>query len=130
MVGFGAFDIASFLVAIAIAFVLVTLWILKSDYNRNAFKSEIQKLKTKIEDSEREKYLLAEEVDTLKGGSEFAPASGAAAIAGEKSEGSEKLVKTIIAKNENLEADNAKLRAELDELKGSMEEIYKALSEQ
>jgi len=117
MVAFGAIEIASFLIATAIVFVLVTLWILKSEVNRNIFRNELKKLRSQIESSEREKFLLAEEVDEIKS-AEPAP------------EGSARLVKTIISKNENLEAENARLKKELDEAKGSLEEVYKALCEQ
>jgi hypothetical protein len=129
MVAFGSLDIALFLLATATAFVLVTLWILKSDQGKDVYRSEIKKLKSQIEDSEREKYLLAEEVDTLKN-TEFAPAVSETAVVAAKPEGSEKLVKTIIAKNEALEEENAKLKGELAEAKSSLEEVYKALCEQ
>jgi hypothetical protein len=129
MLAVGSLDIALFLLATATAFVLVTLWILKSDQGKDIYRSEIKKLKSQIEDSEREKYLLAEEVDTLKS-AEFAPSGSEASAVAPKPEGSEKLVKTIIAKNETLEQENAKLKVELAEAKSSLEEVYKALCEQ
>ena len=125
MVAFGAIDIASFLIATGIVLVLVTVWILKSEVNRNIFKTEIQKLRSKIESSEREKYLLAEEVDNLKNTVPQQAPNGAG-----KAVGNKLLVQKMTAKSEALEAENARLKAELNEVKGSMEEVYKALCEQ
>ncbi len=125
MLAFGAIEIASFLIATAIVFVVITVWILKSEVNRNIFKTEIQKLRTRAEASEREKFLLAEEVDHLKGALPQTGQDG-----GNKAVGNKLLVQKLTEKGETLEKENARLRSELDAAKGSLEEVYKALCEQ
>lgn len=125
MLAFGAIEIASFLIVTAIVFVVITLWILKSEVNRNIFKTEIHKLKSQVEASEREKYLLAEKVDHIRAASpQQAPNGGVKAV------GNNLLVQKLTEKSETLEAENTRLRSELDAAKSSLEEVYKALCEQ
>jgi len=96
----GAISITLFFVMFGICLLFVIAWILKSESRINACKAEIKKLAEKAASSERENFMLSEELEQLN------EDSGAA-----------------------LKKENERLKAELDEVKGSLEEIYKVALE-
>lgn len=129
MSGFGIGEITALFFAIAICLGLVIAWILRSEANRTILRGDVRKLKERLDNAEREKVMLIEDMDKLK---DFAVASESADVSGPdeggKKAGPNKMVlKRMVEKNEALEREIEALKAELDEAKGSLEEVYKAL---
>ncbi len=104
MLDSGLANVTMFFVIIGIALIFVVTWILKSEARINVCKDEIKKLKTDLDSSERERFVLTEKIANL----EAAPVANNA--------------------NEAVEEENRKLKRELTEAKASLEEVYKALS--
>ena len=100
MLELGVTSIMLFFVMFGICLAFVIAWILKSESRINACKAEIKKLAEKAASSERENFMLSEELEQLRAGSDIA-----------------------------LEKENEQLKIELDEAKSSLEEIYKVALE-
>jgi septal ring factor EnvC (AmiA/AmiB activator) len=96
-----------FFVIIGISLIFVVTWILKSENRINACKDEMKKLKTDLDSSERERFVLSEKIANLKASGD----SSGPAI-------------------ESLKEENRKLKKELSEAKSSLEEVYKALAKE
>ena len=96
-----------FFVITGVSLIFVATWVMKSESTRAVLKNELKRLKSQIGSCERERFMLAEKLTDL----EAAPPSSDFEV-----------VKT-------LERENERLKSELDEAKGSLEEIYKALVE-
>lgn len=127
MLGFGIGEVISFFVIVAVCLGVVIAWVVKSEANRKLVRSQLKRLRSQVESSEREKFMLLEEMESLKDLTLSPEAEGASAP---KAPGSKVLVKKLMDKNESLEEENARLKAELKETRGSLEEVYKALCEQ
>jgi predicted AAA+ superfamily ATPase len=127
MLGFGIGEVISFFVIVAACLGVVIAWVVRSEANRKLVRSEMKRLRSQVENSEREKFMLLEEMESLK---DLALSSDAEGPGAEKSGGSKVLVKKLMDKNESLEEENARLKADLKETRGSLEEVYKALCEQ
>lgn len=95
MLELGATSIMLFFVMLGMCLAFVIAWILKSESRINACKAEIKKLAEKSASSERENFMLSEELEQLKADP-----------------------------NAAMEKENERLKAELDEAKSSLEEIY------
>jgi len=127
MLGFGIGEVVSFFVIVAVCLGVVIAWVVRSEANRKLVRSEIKRMRSQVESSEREKFMLLEEMESLK---DLALSSDAEGPAAEKTSGSKVLIKKLMEKSEGLEGENAKLKAELKETRSSLEEVYKALCEQ
>jgi len=127
MLGFGIGEVVSFFVIVAACLGVVIAWVVRSEANRKLVRSEIKRMRSQVESSEREKFMLIEEMESLK---DLALSSDAEGPAAPNASGSKVLIKKLMEKSEGLEGENAKLKAELKETRSSLEEVYKALCEQ
>lgn len=128
MLELGMNDVMIFFVTVGICLSFVIIWIMKAESRRNIFKDEITRLKSRIEASDREKFVLSEKIDSLEK-NQFVQAEE---TSGDEKSGLKKnavLLIQALKQNEELGKENKKLKLELDEAKMSMEEIYKALVE-
>ena len=100
MLELGAASITLFFAMFGICLAFVIAWILKSESRINICKAEIKKLAEKAASSERESFMLSEELEELRADSDT-----------------------------TLKEENERLKAELGEAKGSLEEIYKVALE-
>lgn len=107
MTGVGIGELLWLVLAALLGIGVVVVWIIKSEASRNYLKSEVLKLKSRLESAERDSFMMAEELGELTGSV--------------KAGGSQ-----IDASGDVLR-ENARLRRELDEAKNSLEEVYKAL---
>ncbi len=121
MLGLGIAEIVIIYLFVAICLGVVIAWILKSEATRNVCRIEIKKLRSHIEQIERERYLLSEKMDSLKDSIDEA---GEGAREGSVDN---RLLKEIVKKNELLQKENLKLKSDLGEAMTSLEEVYKAL---
>ena len=97
---------------------------MKSEARVNVFKEEIKKLKGDLDVSERERFVLAEKIsnlETMRTADGFTPQDKDIAAL-------EKNLNEALGKNDALKDETKKLKKELAEAKGSLEEVYKALS--
>lgn len=127
MLGFGLGEIITLFFAIAICLGLVIAWILSSESSRRSFRGEIKKLKAQLDNAQREKVILAEEMESFR---DYAVSAGSAEASGDgsKKAGPNTMVlKKMVEKNEALEKEIAALKKELGDAKSSLEEVYKAL---
>lgn len=101
----GLANITMFFVIVGISLIFVVTWIIKSESRISVCGEEIGKLKSDLDSSERERFVLSEKVANMKSAgaeSDFDP--------------------------EGLREENKELKKELVEAKSSLEEVYKALS--
>lgn len=120
----GLANITMYFVIIGVCIIFVVTWIIRSEARVNICKEEIKRLKTSLDSSEREKFVLSEKsanLGTAQASSEFAPQ------APDTSELEGKLA-AALAKSEDLGGENKKLKKDLAEAKSSLAEVYKALS--
>jgi len=120
----GLANITMYFVIIGVCIIFVITWIVRSEARVNVCKDEIKRLKAGLENSEREKFVLSEKVANL--GNAQAPNEFIPPVV-DTSELENKLAKEI-AKNNELKDENKTLKKELAEAKGSLAEVYKALS--
>jgi hypothetical protein len=117
-------DVLTFFLFIAMAVIFVAVWMIDSERRRNILKTELKKLRSQIDSHEREKFILLEKISILENTQAQPEQNGWAVNAAE----SEHQLQEARAMIELLEADNARMKKELSEAKGSLEEVYKALS--
>jgi len=118
MLEVGMINIAMFFVIIGICLIFIAAWIIKSESRISICKEEIKKLRNQLTSLEREKLSLTEKISSLESSPNTSQAS----------EESEAVLKEALKKSDILEAENKKLKRELDEAKISLEEVYKALN--
>jgi len=118
MLGIGLINIAMFFVIIGVCLIFIAAWIIKSESRMNICKEEIKRLKDQIASLDREKSGLLEKLSSQE----------AAPIGIADFESRDLELKEALNRNESLEAENKKLKRELNEAKKSLEEVYKALS--
>ena len=126
MSGLGISYVMIFFAAAALCLIFAAAWIVNSESKRNILKNEIGKLKNQVEYFEREKFMLLDEMNEMKG------VPGAAAgndtrEAQPNDKGNAILLLQSLEQNAGLEKEIQKLKSELEEAKNSLEEIYKAL---
>jgi hypothetical protein len=124
MSAFSISDLVTFFAVIGMALVFIAVWMVSSERSRNILKSESRKIKNQFDLLEREKFMLLEKVSMLENAQ---LSSGDGSWGGNAAEAERQLEDTrsrIIA----LEAENNRLKKELTDAKGSLEEVYKALS--
>ena len=117
-------DVISFSIIIGACLFFIALWIMKADSKRDVLKEEVIRLKNKAEAYERENIMLKERVES--------PAAAQGSSIGADSKGlqqSSGLLMQSMKQIEDLEKENRRLKSELDDAKGSLEEIYKAIVE-
>jgi len=114
-------------VVTAISLIFVAVWIIKSEARIKFCRAEIKRLKSQVESGEREKFTLLEKLDSVEKGEDDFSGSNRMQNSFEKDEQSKRL-KEALKQNTALEKETKKLKAELDEAKKSLEEVYKALS--
>ena len=120
MAGFGAGELIWLIVAALLALGVVITWILKAESSRNVFRVEVNRLKSQLDEMEREKMVMVDEVEAFKSAMDSSPVSLG------QSGGNATMVK-MAGKVVDLEKENEKLKKELVEAKSSLEEVYKAL---
>jgi hypothetical protein len=102
----GLANVTMFFLILGISLIFVVTWIMKSESRINVCKDEISKLKTDLDSSERERFVLSEKIANLETASPgFGGGSDSALI-----------------------DENNRLKKELAEAKSSLEEVFKALS--
>lgn len=106
MLDIGLANITMFFVIIGICLIFIITWIIKSEARINVCKDEIKKLKTSLDSSERERFVLSEKIVNLESGRSSDKPGEA----------------------EALKTENDALKRELAAAKSSLEEVYKALS--
>ena len=104
MLDSGLANITMFFVIIGISLIFVVTWIMKSESRIGVFKDEVRKLKSDLDASERERFVLSEKIANL----ETARSDDGASIL--------------------LKEENVRLKKELADAKVSLEEVYKALA--
>jgi len=104
----GATNLVLFFVMLAICVIFVIAWMLKSESRIKVCKEEIKRLREKTGFSERENFMLLEEIEKSK----YEPADT-------------KPEKESVA----LEKENKILKAELDKARNSLEKIHRAALE-
>jgi uncharacterized membrane-anchored protein YhcB (DUF1043 family) len=120
MLGFNLAEVVTLFFAVSICLGLVITWILKSEASRNIFRNEMKKLKAQLDKAERDRVILLEEME----GCRDLAASGEP---GNKSAPSNAALKGMAERNEAIEKEISQLKAELEDAKSSLEEVYKAL---
>jgi len=121
----GIANITLFFVIVGMCLFFIILWITRSESKLKLSKSEIRKLKSQIESTLREKFILEDKIDSIDSSAAGSYASGHGS---QDTAISEELLQEMYRKNQTLGSENKKLKKELDEARGSLEEIYKALS--
>ncbi|MCM8760675.1 MAG: hypothetical protein NC938_07210 [Candidatus Omnitrophica bacterium] len=119
MLGFSLAEAVLLFFAISICLGLVIAWILKSEASRNVFRREVMKLKSQIDKLERDRAILLEEMENARAGAPVEEIGKNAITAA--------ALKEMADKNDALEREIARLKAELQDAKSSLEEVYKAL---
>jgi len=121
---FGMSDVATFFTAIGVCFVFAAVWMIASERRRTVLRLEMRKLKALNESYEREKFMLLEKIGALEGSS----AKSDQDIWSIGADETEKMLEEARKKIDTMEAENYRLKKELEEARGSLEEVYKALS--
>ena len=123
MAGFGSGELIWLIVAALLALGVVITWIMKAESSRNVFRAEVGRLKSQLDELEREKIVMADEVEAFKntagssaGGSQPGGGGVSGAVAAKMAE-----------RVGELEKENASLRSEVNEARSSLEEVYKAM---
>lgn len=111
------------ILAVLLGLGVVITWIIKAEANRNFFRSEVGRLKSQLEASEREKIMMVEEMQAFK---ENAGAPVNSVPSGEADPG-KAVIGKMVERVAELEKENGRLTKELGEAKSSLEEVYKAL---
>ena len=126
MLDVGITNVMLFLLIVGACLFFVVLWILKSESRINGYRSELARFKNRLEESEREKFMLSERI------SSGVPSDASAVSDAELKHSAEEkstLLLQALEQNTSMENENKKLKLELADAKNSLEEIYKALSE-
>lgn len=115
-------DMMTFFMVIGIAIIFVAVWMVTSERRRNILKAEIKKLKIQQESYEREKFILLEKITLLENTQSLSDQANWAA--------NPELERSLEESRERLnvlQSENDALKRELNEARGSLEEVYKAL---
>ena len=124
MLDFGITNVILFLLIVGACLFFVVAWILKSETGMNGYRSELTRLKGRLDSSEREKFMLSERV------TDSVPSDPPAVSDAELKHAAEEkstLLLQALEQNSSLENENKKLKLELADARISLEEIYKAL---
>ena len=116
-------DVVTLSMIIAVAIVFTAIWMVISERRRNILKTEIKKLKSQEESYEREKFILLEKINILEN-TQILPGQN------EWTNDSQELERALQEAREKLsvvQVENDRLKKELSEARGSLEEVYKAL---
>ena len=124
MSAFRISDIVTFFITIGACLVFAAIWIIVSERRRNILRGEIRKLKAQIESYEREKFMLLEKISMLE--SATVQNEERDSWAGQSAE-TERILLETRQNKAAVEAENNRLKRELAEARGSLEEVYKAL---
>ncbi len=119
MAGFGAGELIWLVVAALLALGVVITWILKAESSRNVFRVEVNRLKSQLDELEREKMVMVDEVEAFKNSMDSSSSS--------QGQPDGAIVAKMAGKVGELERENEKLKKELGEARSSLEEVYKAL---
>lgn len=139
MLELGLAYVVMFFIIIGACLIFAASWIVKSEARGGIFKNEMRKLKGKIESLEREKFMLMEQLEgsvpslAVDFGAISAPAAPSKKASKKGASQDEKanaaLLPQTLEQNEALQKENKRIKAELEEAKNSLEEIYKAFVE-
>ena len=121
MAGFGAGELIWLVVAVILALGVVITWIMKAESSRKVFRTEVSRLKSQLDELEREKIAMADEVESFKN------AMGSSAAASGGSGAGSAVAAKMAEKIGQLERERESLKKELSEARSSLEEVYKAL---
>ncbi len=117
-------DVITFFMVIGIALIFVAAWMISAEHRRNILKGELRKLRTQVESNAREKFMLLEKINMLEN-AQISPNQND--WAGNLAE-LERQLQESRSSSSALQDENLRLKKELAEAKGSLEEVYKALS--
>ena len=115
MLAIGLAEMIMFFVAVGICLLFALIWIIMSESRRSILKDEINRLKARLDSSERELFMLQERLADAEGATDGA---------------SEEIIEELRGRTRALGEENVRLKAELAEARTSLEEVYKALSAQ
>lgn len=124
MLDLGLANVTMFFVIIGICLIFIITWIIKSEARVNVFKAEVNKLKSDLDISERDRFVLAEKISNI----EIARTADGFIPQDKDIAELEKRLNEALKKNDTLKEESKKLKKELAEAKTSLEEVYKALS--
>lgn len=128
MSGLGITDVMTVFVFMGICLMFVMVWISKSEEKKSTLKEEIKKLKARIDSYEREKFMLLENMEDAAAQPKIETVSDVAEMP-TTDRGNVTVLAQALEQNADFEKENKKLKAELEEARTAMEEIYKALVE-
>ena len=127
----GISNITMFFVIVGVAVIFVVVWIIKSELRVTVAKDQIKALRLRLEEGERERYMLSEKLSAVEGSpvaEQDVLGSTEEHLSKDKGVSKKKHEETLRAK-EALEEENKKLKTELAEATASLAEVYKALCE-
>lgn len=123
--------ITMFFVVFGICLFFVIVWISRSERARNLLKDKVENLSLQLKSAERERSALLEELeDSQNSAGESEESDVLVQLLREGPEDTEEFVNKMAAGLKNLEEENEILKAELSEVRGSLEEVYKAVHEE
>lgn len=123
MAGAGVGELIWLALAVLLGLVVVIAWIVKAESGRNFFRAELKKMNLRLEEAERDKMMMIEEMNAIKDNAGASAEAQASSTTGVDSATIGKMVERV----EGLEKDNNRLKKELNEARNSLEEVYKAL---
>lgn len=119
----GLSDIITYSVAAGACFLFAGLWMLMADRRARLMRRELERMRSKAEDCERERYILAEGLAKQ----EELPRAAESVSNDARFSELETRLKDADDRLSALMSENEKIRKERDEAMSSLEEVYKAL---
>lgn len=123
MAGFGSGELIWLVVAALLALGVVITWIMKAESSRKVFRAEVSRLNSQLDELEREKIAMVDEVEAFKN-------AAGSSVGGTQPNGggvSSAVAAKMAERVGELEKENANLKSELNEARSSLEEVYKAM---
>lgn len=128
MLDLGITNVMLFFVILGMCLIFIAAWIIKSESRLNICKNEMKKIRERLASSERDRFMLSERLESA--GTAAASSKQNDDRQKSKEEANAKLLLQALEQNKELEKTNKTLKAELDEAKSSLEEVYKAMVSQ
>ena len=107
MLDVGITNVMLFLLIVGACLFFVVLWILKSESRINGYRSELARFKNRLEESEREKFMLSERIPS------GVPSDVSDAELKHSAEEKSTLLLQALEQNTSMENENKKLNEEL-----------------
>lgn len=118
----------AFFAVFGLILIFIVAWIFHSERTKNTFKNEAIRLRELFESAKRDSSILSEKFEDSQDSINELEAlveSTRSSNTGEEQEASGELVNRF----KNIESENFTLKAELDEARDSLEEVYRAIHE-